>query len=1009
MADGYSLEQILEVDPRKPQVANMIPNHRVKKNQEHFKRNILTPGTQRANDFEDIKPTTLTERGALFEARRCLKCVDAPCQRSCPTSIDIKSFINCIANSNYYGAARYILSDNPLGLTCGMICPTEELCRGGCNLFAAEEGPINIGGLQQFATEVFMKMNVPQIRDPSAPPLSALPESYHAKIALIGAGPASISAATFLARLGYHSVTIFEREAFIGGLSTTEIPSYRLPFQVVQWEVDQAKDIGVQIVHGVTLGADGVTVQSFRDKGYEAVFVGVGNPQPKRVAIFDGLTPEHGFLTSKDFLPAVMKASKAGACTGQSLPKLHGHVLVLGAGDTAMDCATSAFRCGARRVTLVFRKGFTGIRAVPEEVDLARNEFAEFLPFKEPKAVIRNDEGRVVAMEFYHTDIDESGAYYTDREQWTRVKADFIVSAFGAQLTDPAVLAAMAPLALNEWGLLDVDPETMTSRAAPWVFAGGDAVGSGTTVAAVNDGKNAAWAIHKYLQAAHGIPIASAPALPLYYCAIDTIDLSVELCGIKFLNPFGLASATPATSGEMISRAFKAGWAFAVTKTFSLEKDLVTNISPRIVRGTTSGHNYGPGQSSFLNIELISEKTPTYWCNYIREVKAEFPLHIIIASIMCSYNKEDWQELARRAIEAGSDALELNLSCPHGMGERGMGLACGQDAVLVRDICSWVKEVATIPFFCKLTPNITDVREIARAAKAGGADGVTAINTISGLMDVRADATAWPRVGKEKKTTYGGMSGNATRPVGLKMVSSVARDMPGYPIMGAGGVESAETALQFIHCGAPLVQVCSAVQNYDFTLVEDLILGLKCHLYMQSRSDFAEWDGQTPPHAQDRLPRLAKASRESGARIPPKFGDYLAERQALRSSIAAATDPAAVPYTAVQTPVVDKPVPTVNEITGRALPNIGTYGDLDNKQQVIAVVDDELCWSCGACARTCLTSGYNAIKFDTTTHMPEILSSCTGCGLCQAVCPSRGCITMVPRPADKPYAGPIRG
>jgi dihydropyrimidine dehydrogenase (NADP+) len=128
----------------------------------------------------------------------------------------------------------------------------------------------------------------------------------------------------------------------------------------------------------------------------------------------------------------------------------------------------------------------------------------------------------------------------------------------------------------------------------------------------------------------------------------------------------------------MIRRAFEQGWGFALTKTFSLDKDLVTNVSPRIVRGSTSGHNYGPGQGSFLNIELISEKCADYWLRGIQELRQDFPTKVIIASIMCSYNEQDWTELAQKAEAAGAQIMELNLSCPHGMGESGMGLACGQ-------------------------------------------------------------------------------------------------------------------------------------------------------------------------------------------------------------------------------------------------------------------------------------------------------------------------------------------
>ena len=251
---------------------------------------------------------------------------------------------------------------------------------------------------------------------------------------------------------------------------------------------------------------------------------------------------------------------------------------------------------------------------------------------------------------------------------------------------------------------------TMTSTSLPYVFCGGDVAGTAeTAVEAVADGKLAAWSIHKYLQSLHQNDVGLVPKLPKFYTPIDQVDLSVEFCGLKFLNPFGLASAPPATTWPMIRRGFEAGWAFAVTKTFSLNKDIVTNVAPRIVRGTTSGHNYGPGQGAFLNIELISEKTAAYWCKGVKELKKDFPEHIIISSIMCSFDKDDWQELTKMACESGPDALELNLSCPHGMGERGMGLACGQDPDMVRKICQWVREVTTVPFFAKLTPNVTNI------------------------------------------------------------------------------------------------------------------------------------------------------------------------------------------------------------------------------------------------------------------------------------------------------------
>merc|ERR1719282_1952961 len=182
----------------------------------------------------------------------------------------------------------------------------------------------------------------------------------------------------------------------------------------------------------------------------------------------------------------------------------------------------------------------------------------------------------------------------------------------------------------------------------------------------------------------------------------------------------------------------------------------------------------------------------------------------------------------------GADELELNLSCPHGMGERGMGLACGQDADMVRNICSWVKSVTKIPVFAKMTPNVTNIVNIATASKEGGADGVTAINTVSGLMGMNARGNAWPAVGREKKTTYGGVSGNAVKPMALKAVSAIAKALPGFPILATGGVDSADVTFQFLMAGASVMQVSSAIQNQDFTVIDDYISGLKTLLYMQT-------------------------------------------------------------------------------------------------------------------------------------------------------------------------------
>lgn len=992
------IENLLRLNPTIKPYSNLVPSAETKKNKQHWKRNSdrkCTTCPTLTKNFDDIKHTTLSERGALREAARCLKCADAPCQKSCPTQIDVKSFITSIANKNYYGAAKAILSDNPLGLTCGMVCPTSDLCVGGCNLHATEEGAINIGGLQHFAVDVFMKMGISQTLDPNTKPL---PKGGNMKIALIGGGPASVSCACFLARLGYKDITVYEKEKYFGGLSSSEIPQYRLPYDVVQFEIDLVKNLGVKFINGRKLSSQDITVDGLMKDGNAAVFLGIGLPEPKLVPIFKGLNQEMGFYTSKDFLPLVSKGSKRGLCACKgSLPELAGAVVVLGAGDTAFDCATSALRCGARRVYVVFRKGFSNIRAVPEEVDLAKEEKCEFVPFMSPQEVIVKG-GKIIGLKMCRTEQLENGEWIEDHEQTMKLKANFIISAFGSGLYETDVKEAMSGVKLNRWGLPDVNEKTMQSVSNPAVFVGGDLAGvAETTVESVNDGKTAAWYMHCYLQ---GLSFDAPIELPKFHCPIDDVDLSVEVCGIKFENPFGLASAPPTTTSAMIRRAFEQGWGFAVTKTFGLDKDLVTNVSPRIVRGVTSGENYGPGQGSFLNIELISEKCEAYWCQSVTELKRDFPNKVVIASIMCSYNEADWTLLAQRAEAAGADALELNLSCPHGMGESGMGLACGQDPVLVKGISQWVRKAIKIPFFVKLTPNITDIVSIATAAYEGGASGVSAINTVSGLMSVKPNATPWPAVGREKHTTYGGVSGNATRPMGLRAVSAIGNKLPGFPILGIGGIDSADSALQFIMCGAPVVQICSAIQNQDFTVVEDYITGLKALLYLRSIG-LDNWMGQSPPTIKHQKGKPVQTLYDEDGKVLAHFGPYFKQREDLlhekRLKSDLLEDNKVQTYLANGTTNGYSSVPRVQDVLGEALPRVGTYKHLDNTKQVVALIDDDMCINCGKCYMACADSGYQAIEFNEKTHLPHVTDDCTGCTLCLSVCPIIDCISMVPK------------
>jgi len=250
----------------------------------------------------------------------------------------------------------------------------------------------------------------------------------------------------------------------------------------------------------------------------------------------------------------------------------------------------------------------------------------------------------------------------------------------------------------------------------------------------------------------------------------------------------------------------------------------------------------------------------------------------------------------------------------------------------------------------------------------------------------------------KKKTTYGGVSGNSTRPIALRDISSIAKTLKGFPIMGAGGVDSGEVALQFLHAGATLIQVCSAIQNQDFTVIQDYITGLKALLYLEAREDLKNngWLGQSPPKEYSIRSIIGKGE--------PKFGEYSKKRKEDRKKYVQELDLQTLPEP-LTTPS-QTTIPSVQSQIGRSLNRITHYMDLNNKQQVVAIIDNEMCINCGKCYLTCNDSGYQSIRFDKDTHLPEVTEDCTGCTLCLSVCPIPDCITMVPR--QTPYI-PIRG
>ena len=320
-------------------------------------------------------------------------------------------------------------------------------------------------------------------------------------------------------------------------------------------------------------------------------------------------------------------------------------------------------------------------------------------------------------------------------------------------------------------------------------------------------------------------------------------DLSIDLGGIRSPNPFWLASGPPTSTAYQAHRAFEAGWGGFVWKTIG---DPIVNVSSRY-----SAMHLGTMRIVGLNnIELISDRSIETNFREIAEVKKRWPHHAVIASLMTD-TREKWHDLVKRGEDAGSDGFELNFGCPHGMCERGMGSAVGQNPDVAEKITSWVMEAATKPVIVKLTPNITNVVYAARAAKRAGANAISLINTINSITNVDLDRFV-PEPYVDGASTHGGYCGPAVKPIALNMVQSCAEDSEvGLPISGIGGIGNWRDAAEFIALGSLSLQVCTAVMHYGFRIVEDMNEGLSDYLASKGYKSVAEFSGAAVTHLSD--------------------------------------------------------------------------------------------------------------------------------------------------------------
>ena len=441
-----------------------------------------------------------------------------------------------------------------------------------------------------------------------------------------------------------------------------------------------------------------------------------------------------------------------------------------------------------------------------------------------------------------------------------------------------------------------------------------------------------------------------------------TPDLSVLFAGkIKSPNPFWLASAPPTNCGEQVMRAFDAGWGGAVWKTLG---DPIVNVSSRYSSVDLNGQR----MMGLNNIELITDRPLDVNLREISECKKRYPKHAVIASLMVESKREAWHKIVQQAEDAGADGLELNFGCPHGMSERGMGSAVGQVPEYTEMITSWAKEKARTPVLVKLTPNITDIRAIARAAKRAGADGLSAINTINSITGIDLD-TFTPRPNVGGKSSHGGYCGPAVKPIALHLCQQVQGDpQAALPLSGIGGISDWSDAAEFLLLGCSTVQVCTAVMHYGYRIVEDMLDGLSNWMREKGFSRLDDFRGLTLPRVQE----------WKHLNLNYKIVARIHEEKCIGCALC---------YTACwdgahQCIHMDRVSGSAN---GHATP---AMHEQRTKQSITVTPIPKLDHAA--------SSGNGAEPYPTPlARIPRVdESECVGCNLCNLVCPVPGCITM---------------